>query len=161
MGTLVHVEDRATRPPTLLVLPSYLAGHVSRIGHRRLAAALGEHGLRLPHFAVLAALADYGPLAQHRLADSLGLNRSHLVGYLDDIEKRGYVQRERDPDDRRRQRVALTPPGLDLLDRLREIARRSQDEYLHVLSEDERRTLVDLLRRVVVADDEAHLASDA
>jgi DNA-binding MarR family transcriptional regulator len=99
-------------------------------------------------------------LAQHELADRLGLNRSHLVGYLDDIEQQGFVQRLRDPEDRRRQRVALTPSGRTLQRRLLAVARRSQAEYLQVLSEPERRTLIALLRRVLVADDVARRGGD-
>ncbi|MFJ8819386.1 MarR family winged helix-turn-helix transcriptional regulator [Amycolatopsis thermoflava] len=149
------MDDRETRPPTLLALPSYLAGHVARIGHRGLVTALAEHDLRLPHFAVLTGLSDFGPLAQHALADRLGLNRSHLVGYLDLLEQRGFVRRERDPADRRRQRAALTESGMELVRRLQEVAHRSQEESLGVLSTEERRTLVELMRRVVVADDAA------
>src|ERR687896_887656 len=95
------------RPPSLLALPSYLAGNVARIGHRRLIEALAERELRLAHYAVLAALSDFGALAQHELADRLDLNRSHLVGYVDHVEQRGLVRRDRDPDDRRRIRVTL------------------------------------------------------
>jgi DNA-binding MarR family transcriptional regulator len=144
------------RPPTLLALPSYLASHLAQIGRRVLADALAERGLRLPHFAVLTGLADFGPLAQHDLADRLGLNRSHLVGYLDEVESRGLVGRERDPGDRRRQRVALTEDGSVLAGELLAIARKSQTEFLGVLTEAERATLVDLMRRVVNADDAAH-----
>ena len=147
------------RPPSLLALPSYLAGNVARIGHRLLLEALAEHELRLAHFAVLAALSDFGSLAQHELADRLDINRSHLVGYVDHIEKRGLVRRDRDPDDRRRQRVALTPAGLELLGDLRAVAERSQAEFLQVLSRSERETLVALLRRVLSASDEARLAN--
>lgn len=154
------MNDGETRPPTLLALPSYLAGQVARIGRRRLLEALTEHDLRLPHFAVLTALSDFGPLAQHDLADCLGLNRSHLVGYLDDTEQRGLVQRDRDPEDRRRQRVALTPSGRTLLRRLQEVAQRSETESLHVLSESERQTLTALLYRVLLADDEARMRAD-
>jgi DNA-binding MarR family transcriptional regulator len=142
------------RPPTLLAMPSYLAGHVARIGRTLLTEELKEHELRLPHFAVLAALSDFGPLVQHELADRLGLNRSHLVGYLDEIERRGLVERVRDPEDRRRQRVAITAPGRTLFRRLKEAESRSQRVALEVLTEAERKTLTALLRRVVVADDE-------
>jgi DNA-binding MarR family transcriptional regulator len=147
------VVDDEIRPPTLLELPSYLAGAVARIGHRLLVDALAEHELRLPHFAVLAALSDFGPTAQHQLADRLAMNRSHLVGYLDEVERRGLVRRERDPADRRRQQVSLTPSGSTQVTWLREVARRSQDAFLVTLSEEERATLVTLLRRVVEAAD--------
>lgn len=155
------MDDGEIRPPSLLALPSFLAGNVARIGHRLLFEALSEHDLRLAHFAVLSALSDFGPLAQHEIADRLDLNRSHLVRYVDDIEQRGLVRRDRDPDDRRRQRVALTPAGRALLRRLRAFASRSQEEFLQALSEPERETLIELLRRVLRADDEARLRAKA
>jgi DNA-binding MarR family transcriptional regulator len=149
------VTGGASRPPTLLTLPSYVVGHVAQIGPRRLVKVLARRGLRPPHFAVLTALSDFGPLAQHELADCLGLNRSHLVGYLDDTERQGLVQRVRDPRDRRLQRVALTPSGRTVQHRLLAVARRSQQDYLQVLSASERQTLIALMRRVLVADDAA------
>jgi DNA-binding MarR family transcriptional regulator len=152
------VPEEDIRPPTLLDLPSYLAGSVARIGHGRLVEALAHDDLRLPHFAILTALSDFGPLAQHELADRLNLNRSHLVGYLDHVEQRGLVRRDRDPQDRRRQRVALTRPGQALAARLQVVAQRSQDEFLDVLSDRERQTLRTLLRRVLRADDQRRLA---
>src|SRR3954454_6186637 len=156
-GRLHRVDDRPRRPPSLVALPSYLAGNVARIGHRLLFAALTEHQLKLVHFAILSALSDFGPLHQHALADSLNVNRSHLVGYLDVVEQRGLVRRDRDPEDRRRQRVALTPAGHELLRPLRNVARRSQAEFLGVLSPQERDTLLALLRKVLDADDELRL----
>jgi DNA-binding MarR family transcriptional regulator len=147
------------RPPTLLALPSYLAGHVARIARRGLEEALAEHGLRLPHFAVLTALADLGTMPQHELADRLGLNRSHLVGYLDEVEKRRLVSRGRDAADRRRQVVSLTAAGKELTERLAELARHSERELLGLLSDREYATLVALLRRTVVSDDEHRFTS--
>ena len=153
--------DDEIRPPTLLGLPSYLAGAAARVGHRLLVEALATHDLRLPHFAVRTALSDFGPLPQHELADRLAINRSHLVGYLDDIEQRGLVQRERDPHDRRRQNVALTPSGRTQLRRLHDVALRSQAEFLRVLTEHEQQTLVTLLRRVLNANDRTRLEPKA
>jgi DNA-binding MarR family transcriptional regulator len=149
--------DNEIRPPTLLGLPSYLAGATARVGHRLLVEALATHELRLPHFAILTALSDFGPLPQHELADRLAINRSHLVGYLDDIEQRGFVHRERDPQDRRRQHVALTPSGRAQLRRLHDVALRSQAEFLQALTEHEQQTLITLLRRVLNANDKTRL----
>ncbi|WP_199566499.1 MarR family winged helix-turn-helix transcriptional regulator [Streptomyces corynorhini] len=143
-----------SRPPSLLALPSYLVSHVARLGHDALVAEVADHGLRLPHFAALTALADFGPLPQHALADRLGLNRSHLVGYLDTVEERGLVRRTRDPADRRRQLVELTPGGAKEQRRLLAVAERSQDAFLRDLSPAERATLSALLRKVLDADDD-------
>lgn len=142
------------RPPTLFALPSYLAANVSRIGHRLLEDVLEGDQLEVPQFAVLSAIDDFGPLAQFELADRLNLNRSHLVGYIDGLEERKLVRRERDPGDRRRQIVSLTATGSRFLRPLQELIRRSQVELLQALSEKERATLIELLQRVVTADDE-------
>ncbi len=143
------------RPPTLLELPSYLAGHVSRIGNAPLIEELASHELRLPHFAVLAGLHDFGPIAQHELAASLGFNRSHLVGYLDHLEHAGHVSRVRDPDDRRRQIVELTPSGSRLAAELIATARAVENTRFDVLDTAEVAALTRLLRRVLDAGDAA------
>ncbi|MFE2044701.1 MarR family winged helix-turn-helix transcriptional regulator [Streptomyces sp. NPDC059477] len=157
-GVTAGGAQAAPRPPSLLALPSYLAGHAARIGHDALVEAVGQHGLRLPHFATLTALADFGPLPQHVLADRLGFQRSHLGGYLDAIEERGLVRRTRDPADRRRQLVELTGEGETLQRRLWRVAERSQDSFLRGLTEAERETLTKLLRRLLDADDRARTA---
>jgi DNA-binding MarR family transcriptional regulator len=144
-------------PTNSIQAASIIAGNVARIGHRLLLHALAVHDLRLAHAAILAALSDFGPLAQYELADRLDIQRSHLVGYVDLLEQRGLVQRERDSEDRRRQNVTLTKPGRALWRRLRRAAERSQALLLDALSESERETLLTLLTRVLQAHDEARL----
>lgn len=107
-----------------------------------------------PSAAILAALSDFGPLAQYELANRLDIQRSHLVGYVDLLEQRGLVQRERDPADRRRQNVALTSSGQATWRRLQPVAERSQAQLLDVLSDSERDTLLALLARVLQMHDE-------
>ncbi|MFE2022907.1 MarR family winged helix-turn-helix transcriptional regulator [Streptomyces sp. NPDC059499] len=150
-----EATERGSRPPGLLALPSYLASHVGRIGHDALVASVGEYDLRLPHFATLTALADFGPLPQHVLAERLGFQRSHLGGYLDLVEERGLVYRARDKADRRRQVVGLTEEGGALQRRLLKVAEESQEAFLACLSPAERETLTALLRRMLDADDRA------
>jgi predicted dithiol-disulfide oxidoreductase (DUF899 family) len=38
------MDDHEVRPPSMLTLPSFLAGNVARIGHRRLLGALLDDG---------------------------------------------------------------------------------------------------------------------
>ncbi|MDQ3629264.1 MAG: MarR family transcriptional regulator [Actinomycetota bacterium] len=148
---------RSARPPSLLALPSYLASQVSRFGRRHLEVVLDKHDLRLIHHAVLTALDDFGALSQQQLADSLDFDKSHLVGHIDRLENRDLVTRARDPRDRRRHQVSLTPGGRRLLNELRAAAQESQQEFLRKLSSVEQETLVSLLRRVLEANDAARL----
>ncbi len=150
-----------TRPPTLLAIPTYMLGKLGRLGQRLSQAAIADQGLGLPHFSVLTTLDDLGPLAQHELAAHLGLNSSHLVGYVDELERREAIRRDRDPDDRRRQLVSLTPAGRTLLARLRTPIDEVQEKFLAVLSDDERAVLMHLLVRLLDQVDEAADGSPA
>ena len=142
-----------SRPPSLLALPSYTAAQVSKHGRRHLEEVLREHDLLLGHLAILTALGDFGPLSQQQLADSLDFDKSHLVGRIDVLEERNLVTRTRDPDDRRRHRVALTSKGRTVLKRLLPVAKESQKGFLDALTAGEQKTLISLLRRVLSAND--------
>ncbi len=145
----------APRPPSLLALPSYLASQVSKYGRRHLELVLAEHDLVLIHHGVLAALVDFGPQSQQQLADALDFDKSHLVARVDHLVARGLITRTQDPADRRRNEVALTPSGHQLIEGLRPVAQESQQGFLQALTEDERETLVALLGRVLTANDAA------
>ncbi|RKN10245.1 MarR family transcriptional regulator [Streptomyces radicis] len=143
------------RPPSLLALPSYLTSQVARFGRRLLEDALDSRGLLPTHHAILTALEDFGPMSQQRLAAALDVDKSHLVGRVDRVERAGLAVRTRDPDDRRRHRVTLTPKGAALLAELRPIALASQERFLAPLDAAERETLNALLLRLLDAGDEA------
>jgi len=155
------MDSTQIRPPSLLEQPSYLVASVARALHAEWLEELARHDLRPWHFATLAALSDFGPLGQHELADRLNIKGSNLVGYIDELERRHLVRRERDRRDRRRQNVALTAGGRSLLGRLSQRARHSQPDLLQVLSESERDTLLALLGRILRAYDDARLSRSA
>ena len=145
------------RPPSLLELPSYVAGQVSRLGRRSAAEELGRHDLLLVHHAILGALSDFGPQSQQEVANALDLDKSHLVARIDQLEERGLVRRERDASDRRRHRVTLTPAGRRLARKLRPVALRSQQQFLDSLTRPEQEQLLALLTRVLEVNDAARL----
>ncbi|MCS7482775.1 MarR family winged helix-turn-helix transcriptional regulator [Umezawaea endophytica] len=143
----------SVRPPSLLALPSYVGDQVAKYGRRHLKEVLAADDLLLPQYGMLVALADFGPISQQRLAESLDMDKSHLVGKIDKLADRGLLAREPDPVDRRRHRIVLTPKGEALVDRVRPIAEESQRQALAVLSEEERAVLESLLLRVLEAHD--------
>jgi DNA-binding MarR family transcriptional regulator len=155
------MDSGQIRPPSLLEQPTYVLASVARALHAEWLQELSRHDLRPWHFATLAALSDFGPLVQHELADRLNIKRSNLVGYVDELEQRHLVRRERDKHDRRRQNVSLTADGQSLLRRLRQRARDLQPDLLQVLTESEQDTLLALLRRILRAYDDARLARNA
>jgi DNA-binding MarR family transcriptional regulator len=83
------------------------------------------------------------------LGESLRLDPSNVVGLLNELEELGLVTRTRDPADRRRHIVALSPAGRDELVRTNSRLLQVEDELLNALTPEERTTLHDLLVRVV------------
>ena len=111
-------------------------------------AAYEETGLHPYHHAVLAVLDEGSRETQGSIADALGYDRGQLVGLLDELEEQGLVERKRDPNDRRRHLVRLTPEGKKTLRRLRTLAGRLDDEFLAPLDENERAQLHSLVLRL-------------
>ena len=103
-------------------------------------------GLHPYHHAVLAVLDEGSRETQGAIADALDYDRGQLVGLLDELEERGLVERQRDPSDRRRQSVRITPEGKRALARLRALARKLEDDFLADLDESQRAALQDILR---------------
>jgi len=67
--------------------------------------------ITLSQFGVLEALLHRGPLCQSELAGKLLKSGGNITLIVDNLEKAGYVSRERDQDDRRFITVSLTPRG--------------------------------------------------
>ena len=98
---------------------------------------------------ILALLWEGIAGSQREIAAVLRLNEGRAVGLLDDLEERGLIRREVDPDDRRRRVVTLTADGRKMVERVRKLGRAAEAETLAPLSEAERDQLRDLLRRLL------------
>ena len=131
------------------------------IGTGFLLSSLGAHsaisfakrieslGLTPPHVGLLRAIA-FGPgRSQQSIADEFGMPPSRVVGFVDDLEAKGFVERRRDDRDRRVHRLYLTTAGTKSMRRLVELGRQSEEALLGSLDADDRRTLRELLERLV------------
>jgi DNA-binding MarR family transcriptional regulator len=72
---------------------------------------LGRWDIRPLHFAILTALSAAGSASQQELCRPLGIDSGNMVELVDALEALAYVQRGRDPRDRRRYRVTITEQG--------------------------------------------------
>ena len=101
-----------------------------------------------PQAGVLRRLAQAPSQSQRGLADALGMHAPRLVALIDELEDRGLVARERDPDDRRNYAISLTDEGRRVLGELARVARAHELAMTAALEGDERAQLLVLLRRL-------------
>lgn len=148
---MAEPEERAEYDPPrrLRQLPSWLTSQVARQAQRLVSEALAQEGARRQHFTVLTSLAEQGPASQAALGRRLWIDRSDLHAILNELERDGLVRRIRDEQDRRRNVVALTPPGTAVLKRLDKRVDAAQNALLEPLSAADRRELRRLLQQLV------------
>jgi DNA-binding MarR family transcriptional regulator len=99
-------------------------------------------------WAALAKLREVGDCSQNHLGRLTAMDAATIKGVIDRLTARGFTTVRPDPRDGRRILVALTPTGSDLYDRAAPIAARITEKTLEPLDEDDRSTLVALLRRL-------------
>lgn len=95
-----------------------------------------------------------GPISQRALADRLEVDPSVLVGVLNDLEGEGLAERRRDPADRRRHNVGITPAGQTALAKTNAALDEVEDGMFAGLSAQERDHLRALLDRVNTSADD-------
>ena len=124
-----------------------LLTQLARVVYRRSTVELV--GMRIRELGALAYLRDHQLASQHALSRALSIDANNCVLLLNDLEALHYVERRRDPSDRRRHLVELTTKGRAALERA-ELAQGSvEDEILGALSAEERTVLQRLLSRAL------------
>ncbi|WP_046508380.1 MarR family winged helix-turn-helix transcriptional regulator [Streptomyces odonnellii] len=125
---------------------AYLTGRVKQ--HDRLMAMAGVP-LDRAAVALLRQIVESDPLRPGELAARLAVEASHITRQVQHLEKAGYVIRVPDPDDRRAQRIQLTPSGRATVERVREASCRAMQVALAAWSPEDLRQLATLFNRMV------------
>jgi DNA-binding MarR family transcriptional regulator len=102
----------------------------------------------------MVILRERGALSQRSLADLTHVNPTLMVKLVDELETKGWVARDRNPNDRRSYALRLTELGLSALAELESDLDRGEREFTASLTGRKRARLQKLLRDLL-ADDEA------
>ncbi|MFF0487973.1 MarR family winged helix-turn-helix transcriptional regulator [Nocardia sp. NPDC004068] len=136
-------------PARLRDKPTWLISKTAARAHRLIGEAMAEIDGRAYHFAILAALDEFGPASQTRIGQRCGIDQSDMHAMLAELTDQGHVSRAPDPADRRRNLITLTRSGRKRLEKLDASLTAVQADLLAPLSAAERKRLADLLIRVL------------
>jgi DNA-binding MarR family transcriptional regulator len=134
-------------------VPAHLARRFHQICLGVTAEILEPKGLTPLLYAVIAALDEQPGIDQRRLALRLGIDQVSAGKMIDRLERDGLVDRRIDPADRRARALRLTRRGTKMRLDLRPDLLAAQERLLSPLSAAERRALLSMLVRVIVAND--------
>lgn len=105
--------------------------------------------MHMRHLMALSYVRDHDGGPQQELAEALCMDANNVVLLLNELEQLGFVDRRRDPSDRRRHLVDLTAKGAKALSRAEHRQELIEDDVLGALDPDERATLWRLLGRAL------------
>jgi DNA-binding MarR family transcriptional regulator len=111
----------------------------------RLSHDIGE---RPGRFATLMLIAENPGISQTALSRANGRDKSSLTPVLEDLVRRGLVQRARTRNDRRSYRLKLTPAGEHTLARLTECARQHELNLDRLIGARDRARFIAILRKI-------------
>jgi DNA-binding MarR family transcriptional regulator len=110
-------------------------------------AASFAAGLHRGTVSPLTVLHRIGPARVSELADALGLDRTTVTRHLDELERRGLIDRRPDQRDRRAMHISLTPKAATHLDSMRAKNRQRIKRMCSDWTPEERQSFADLLTK--------------
>jgi DNA-binding MarR family transcriptional regulator len=126
----------------------FLVNDVARLFGRRFDVNGRWLGLTRAQCRTLGYLARNEGINQAGLADLLEIRPMTLVRQVDRMEESGWIVRRPDPSDRRARRLFLTDKARPVLDRIWDVATKTQNEAFVLLSPEDANRLINLLHMV-------------
>lgn len=126
----------------------FLLGKVLQQMETRFADGLAQYDINARQYGVLLFIEGNPYSSQKDISESLQIDRTTMVSHIDHLETLGFVERTRNPNDRRSYSLLITPKGNDVLNSRWEFLIKTELEVLAPLSQQERKLLKDLLVKV-------------
>ncbi len=124
----------------------FLLNDVSRLMRKRFDERARNLGLTRAQWRVLGHLRRYEGIMQSSLAEILEVETVTLGRHIDRLEDAGWVERRRDPTDRRVWRLHLAKKSQPMIDRLNTLSTEVREHALAEFSAEERDWLFDALQ---------------
>jgi DNA-binding MarR family transcriptional regulator len=139
--------------------PKQLAGDLLRLWHRvlrgssrQLYALLGELDLSMTQMKLLHTLADHdAQVSIKELGAEVGLSLPGASRAIDSLLRRGLVERQEDPADRRCKRIGITASGRDAVERVENARLAGLEDFTSSLTPEQRDRLATALSDLPLA----------
>jgi DNA-binding MarR family transcriptional regulator len=113
---------------------------------------LAAHDMSMWGYVVLSALDSSPVRTQAALAEAIGADKTRIIGTLDELQRRGYIERRPDPDDRRVRLLEITPAGRAAKNAVQSDIQRGEERWLSELTAQERVVFLRALARLTQLD---------
>ena len=114
---------------------AFLANKIGVLLEKAAEKRLAELGLNTRTFFVLAAISGESPPSQKDLSRLLGIDPTLVVALIDELQESELVIRSRNPSDRRRYELRLTPEGYSKLARANAMMGEIEKDFFAPLTE--------------------------
>ncbi|MDR7187779.1 DNA-binding MarR family transcriptional regulator [Microbacterium sp. BE35] len=104
----------------------------------RLDAVVRPHGITVTQYTALTVLEQHPEMSSAQLARHAFVSAQAMEGIVRALEGAGLIERARDPQNRRRMTISLTPAGVTLLTACRDDVDRIEGEAFASLSAQQR-----------------------
>ena len=114
-----------------------------------MAAVFKSEGINLTaeQFLVMDALWNQGEMTQQSIAYIIQKDKNSVTQFIDNLEKKGLVQRVVDSSDRRVNNIRLSKAGSEMKDNTKKVAIEVINRILEGIPEEELKAFVDVLNR--------------
>ena len=116
---------------------------------KSMAAAFKANGINLTaeQFLVMDTLWNQGEMTQQTIAYIIQKDKNSVTQFIDNLEKKGLVQRAVDASDRRVNNIKLSKEGMAMKDNTKAVAIEAINRILDGISEADLQTFVQVLNR--------------
>jgi MarR family transcriptional regulator, lower aerobic nicotinate degradation pathway regulator len=141
--------------------PGFLLSRVGAAVRAGFKDVLAGWGIRPLQYLLLIVLDASSAASQQELCAAAGIDSGNMVELLDGLEVMQYARRARDPRDRRRYVVTITPAGRSALAELRRSVEEYNSSILSPLTEPERQQLASSLGKIYATTAESRARTPA
>jgi DNA-binding MarR family transcriptional regulator len=126
----------------------FLLGKVLQQMESKFAEGLAPYDINARQYGVLLFIKENPYSSQKDISENLQIDRTTMVSHIDHLETLRFVERTRNPNDRRSYSLLITPKGNDVLDSRWEFLNNTELEVLAPLNRQERQLLKDFLIKI-------------